>query len=333
RGRNWRGGHWRGGGSGRQNGGWERVLPALVARRAETILTTGALLAGIAVVVARLFARRTAADAPGEPYSPAAGFALLLAGVGLTLSLIPEFVYLRDNFGTRMNTVFKFYYQAWVVFSVAAAYGLYSLLAEQRARQPVSALVRGGVTALLVAVLALGLIYPALGILHRALLETGRLGAEAPAPLTLDGGRTLVGQADYDAVACLSQLVGAGTAVVAEAVGNSYEWQHGRSATLAGIPVVINWPGHQSQWRGPTYGAVTGTRVQDIERLYTDLRWDVAQGIIERYGIEYVFFGAAERARYGPVGEDKFRENLELVCDFATSRVYRVGKSERTARR
>lgn len=316
-----------------QNGGWERVLPALIARRAETILTTGALLVGIAVVVARLFARRTAADEPGEPYSPAAGFALLLIGVGLTLSLIPEFVYLRDNFGTRMNTIFKFYYQAWVVFSVAAAYGMYSLLTDQREGQPVSALARAGVTALLVVVLALGLIYPVLGIFHRALLETGRLDAETPSPLTLDGGRTLVGQADYEAVACLGRIVGTNTAVVAEAVGNSYEWQHGRVATLAGIPVVMNWPGHQSQWRGPTYSAVTGTRVQDIERLYTDLRWDVAQGIIERYNIDYVFFGSTERARYGAAGEDKFRENLETICDFGTSRVYRVSRGERTARR
>ena len=315
-----------------QYGGWEQVLPGLVARRAETILTTLALLAGIALVVARLFGRPAEADERAEPYTPAAGFALLLVGVGLTLSLIPEFVYLRDNFGTRMNTIFKFYYQAWVVFSVAAAYGLYSLLAEQRMGRPVNALARAGVTALLVAVLALGLIYPALGIHHRAFLETGRLGAETPAALTLDGSGTLVGQADYDAITCLSRVVGSAAATVAEAVGNSYEWQYGRVATLTGIPVVMNWPGHQSQWRGPTYGATTGSRVQDIERLYTDLRWDVAQEIIDRYGIDYVFFGTTERSRYGAAGEDKFRENLEVVCDFGVSRVYRVGTSERQAR-
>lgn len=315
-----------------QNGGWEQVLPALAARRAETIVTTLALLAGVALVVARLFARPAAGgDAADRLYSPAAGFALLLVGVGAALSLIPEFVYLRDNFGTRMNTIFKFYYQVWVVFSVAAAYGVYSLLAEAHRWSPAGPALRAGVTALLVAVLALGLIYPALGIYHRALLETGRLGAASPSALTLDGGRSLVSQADYDAVACLSQLVGDTAAVVAEAVGNSYEWQYGRVATLAGIPVVINWPGHQSQWRGPTYGAATGARLQDIERLYTDLRWDVAREIIERYGIDYVFVGTTERLRYGAAGEDKFRENLAVVCDFGDSRVYRAGAGERVA--
>ena len=48
-------------------------------------------------------------------------FALMLAAIGLGLVLVPEIVYLRDNFGWRMNTIFKFYYQAWLLFGVAGA--------------------------------------------------------------------------------------------------------------------------------------------------------------------------------------------------------------------
>ncbi|MEZ4734533.1 MAG: DUF2298 domain-containing protein [Caldilineaceae bacterium] len=49
-------------------------------------------------------------------------FVLLLGAVGLLLVYAPEFVYLRDNFGTRMNTVFKFYYQAWLLFGLVLSY-------------------------------------------------------------------------------------------------------------------------------------------------------------------------------------------------------------------
>jgi uncharacterized membrane protein len=69
---------------------------------------------------------------------------------------------------------------------------------------------------------------------------------------------------------------------------------------------------------------VAGTREQDINRLYTDLRWDAVVDIIKQYGINYVFYGDSERQKYGPAGEDKFRENLEPVCDSNGSRFYRV---------
>ena len=41
-------------------------------------------------------------------------FILLLVFLAAMLVLAPEFVYLRDLFGKRMNTSFKFDHQAWI---------------------------------------------------------------------------------------------------------------------------------------------------------------------------------------------------------------------------
>jgi YYY domain-containing protein len=60
-------------------------------------------------------------------------FTLALAALGLGLTLTPEVVYLRDNFGWRMNTIFKFYYQAWLLFGLAGAFTIVTSL-EPRAR-------------------------------------------------------------------------------------------------------------------------------------------------------------------------------------------------------
>ena len=49
-------------------------------------------------------------------------FVLCLVAIAALLTFAPEFVYLRDNFGNRMNTVFKFYYQGWLLLAIAAAY-------------------------------------------------------------------------------------------------------------------------------------------------------------------------------------------------------------------
>ena len=67
-----------------------------------------------------------------EPHSqfvpPPTVFILFLITVGSVLVIAPEFVFLRDQFVDRMNTIFKFYYQAWWLLSMAAAFGVAVLL-------------------------------------------------------------------------------------------------------------------------------------------------------------------------------------------------------------
>ena len=57
--------------------------------------------------------------------------------------------------------------------------------------------------------------------------------------------------------------------VIAEAVGGGYT-VYGRISEYTGLPTVINWPDHESQW-GRT-GAELGTRQDDIKTLYSYFR-------------------------------------------------------------
>ncbi len=328
------------------NGGWSAVLPQLVERRITYGLTSLLMLVGIALVVARLFPRGadkrrgddeddTILDPESRrrvKYPPATGFALLLLGIGFSLVLLPDFVYLRDNFAVRINTVFKFYYQTWIVFSLVGAYAVYSLLFDQEQGRPVAVL-RYGFSGALVIVLLLGLLYPVLAVHSRAMIETGYYarGADNPPVLTLDGSsrmpRTLD---DFAAIQCLADRVEGDDAVVSEAVQLAYRSYYARVGSITGIPIVIGWENHERQWRGATYNEIAGTRAADMNELYTDLRWDLALPILERYGIDYVFYGATEHEQYGSAGEAKFQENLEVVCEFGESRVYAVGEDDLT---
>ncbi len=60
----------------------------------------------------------------------ALAFPLVLVSVGLYLLAGAELFYVVDSFGgafRRMNTVFKVYYQAWLLLGLAGVYGIYSV--------------------------------------------------------------------------------------------------------------------------------------------------------------------------------------------------------------
>jgi YYY domain-containing protein len=326
------------------SGGMEAVLPALLERRIAYSITAVVLIAGIVLVVARLLPRLHTPARAGDgttsiddavearsviTYTPATGFALLLIGLGIVMVLLPEFIYLRDNFGNRMNTVFKFYYQTWTLWSLAGAFAVYSILADHRWSARVRALavgVRAGYALYAGLVIVLALPYIVLGVYYRTQIETGRWDAapETARPISLDGAWTIAAADDLEAIQCLSRLV-QGSAVVAERVGGSYDIgipPTGLAGRLAGLQNVFNWAGHQQQWRGATYGTIAGTRESDLDALYADPTLRTTQIIVDRYRIDYIVFGTAERQKYGSEAEIKFRDVLPIVCQSGNTRIY-----------
>ncbi len=155
------------------------LIGRLIQRRIDFGLTSIILLLGIVMVLARIFPARDQAQVGGEvaitwvKYPSATGFVLLLIGMGLVLTLFPEFLYLKDNFGVRINTVFKFYYQAWVLWSIAGAYAVYSIMADARLPLPHFAL-RLGFAVIVALSMGAGLVYTVESFYHRSQVETGR---------------------------------------------------------------------------------------------------------------------------------------------------------------
>jgi len=245
-------------------------------------------------------------------YSPFAirNFALLLFATGALLTLVVEFVYLRDQFGTRMNSVFKFYFQAWVLWAIAGAYALADFVRRGRV----------GVVIPAALLIAAGLVYPALAIPARA--------REYGDPPTLDGAAYLA-QAqpdDYAAITWLNQNV-YGAPVILEAPGDhlrAYVYE-GRVSAHTGLPTVLGWAGHEYQWRG-NYDE-QARREPDIEALYTSVDADEVLTLLDKYDISYVYVGPVERARYPAAGLAKFAQLMEIVYDSSTVTIYRVGAS------
>jgi YYY domain-containing protein len=244
------------------------------------------------------------ASGMGEPAAP---FVHLLLVIGSLLVLAPEFVFLRDQFGSRLNTIFKFYYQAWLFLSLAAAFAVAILL--KNLRGAAEWVFRGA----LVIVLIVSLTYPVLALSNKTNGFHPSLG------WTLDDF-VRIQRDNPDEAAAILWLRSAQDGVLVEAVGGSYS-SFGRISEYTGLPTVLGWPGHESQWRGG--GDPQGTREQDVTQLYTTSDWDAARALVSKYDIRYVYVGGLERSTYR-VQEDKFQQNLGLVFQRGAVAIYQV---------
>lgn len=289
-----------------------QFIGAASLRRLSYIGSLITLLAVLIPALAFLFPKITTTENRSpitDHQSLAAGiprsFVLILLTLGAILVLTPEFVYLRDQFGYRINTVFKFYYQAWMLWSLAAAFATAYLLQNLRGIKDILFRVLIGL------VIFAGLLYPTFGLLTKTNNFKPLFG------YTLDDFDR-VKRENPDEAAAIEFLLNAANGVVAEAVGDGYSG-YARISMFTGLQTVLGWPGHEAQWRG-SYEP-QGSRRDDITKLYTTTRWQEAQSIIKQYNIRYIYIGTLERLSMR-VNEEKFQVYLKPVFQQGSVVIY-----------
>ncbi len=257
----------------------------------------------------------------------------MAAGLGLTL--VVEIFVLDGDVG-RMNTVFKFYLQVWLMLSVAcgvAAVWAWPSICASR--------LRPAWTAVLGLLLFLALLYPL-----TATPAKWKVRMSHDAPNTLDGeaflayvdygdtdfagsGVTIRPAEDLGAIDWLRRNV-EGTPVIMEAHGgNPYRSIAARIAMYTGLPNVIGWDWHQRQQRAVSPGTAVTNRIDDVNNFYNTLDPAVARNILAKYDVEYIVVGSLENAYYWPEGQAKFDQmiadgSLTEVFRDATARILRV---------
>jgi YYY domain-containing protein len=292
---------------------WGDLLAQLIARRLASPWTSFFLalfLAVLIVLLLRGLRRKKAGDTdPGTgsvPADPSTTFVLWITLMGLALTFSVEFVYLRDTFGTRMNTVFKFYYQAWVLLSLSGAYAVFYVLQGSLMRRPRSRPARWGrlVWALvLLALFGMSAVYPLVASYNKA-------GGYQAAP-TLDGTAYMAEHHpdDHAAIEWLNENVEGAPGIV-EATGGSYSY-FARVSAQTGLPTVLGWGGHELQWRGNYDEA--GRREPDISTIYESLDPDLTLTLLDKYGIKYVYVGDLERQKYPQLTMAKFDQLFDVA--------------------
>jgi uncharacterized membrane protein len=230
------------------------------------------------------------------------GFALVLlvAGVGLVLSLELVHARLPGTSHPRWNTSLKVAVQGWTLAAAGGAGGAAAVLARCRDRLAAGAgserspdrrarVASWTAVAVVALVLATSLLFP----VFVAGQEAASDAVEGTYNGTLDG-RNHLERAHPDEAAALAWLDDReGTPTIAEAPGRSYHWTSPAS-TFTGLPTVVGWD-HQAEYRGP---AAYERRVAEVDAIYTG-NWSAASGSLARHDVRYVYVGPNERERYG----------------------------------
>ncbi len=263
-------------------------------------------------------------------YQPERRFAHLLFFLGLGILLGCEVVYMQDFLQGgeyyRMNTIFKFYIQAWVLLSVAGAAVLPQLWWHLRWRR----LWQGAFLALFLA----SSIYTVFGTQVRV---RDRFPGAKPPLGTLDGlafmtvGRytwpdesnPIELRYDYEAIQWFLANV-EGTPVVAEAPLPYYREGGLKVASYTGLPTLVG--AHQNEQR---YGWMVAQREAEAHSLYESTDLEETKALMEELHISYIYVGQLERTVYPAQSLAKFdvlseEGYLELAYENPKVRVYKV---------
>lgn len=240
---------------------------------------------------------------PGQP--DAKRVVLFMTGSALALTLFVD-VFVIPGAG-RMNTVFKFYLQAWTLFSLSAGAALIWLLPA------VSRWTSTWGTAwqsLLVFLIGSAALFPLLA--GYAKIED-RMTVNPPH--TLDGmaymadahyadeGKEFNLDEDYRAIFWMQENV-KGSPVIVETNTPEYRWGS-RFTIYTGLPGVVGWNWHQRQQRTLTPSEWVTDRVAQISVFYNTHDEGVVIEFLKKYQVKYIVVGQLERVYY-PTGLDKF---------------------------
>ena len=232
---------------------------------------------------------------------------LFLIGTSLAITLMVELVYVVGDIG-RMNTVFKFYLEAWTFFAVSAAVCLTWMIDSVRKWRPS---LKGFWQVIFYILVSSAALYPLLGGVAKI---KDRMSMDAPH--TLDGmaymqtavyhdlDTRLDLSQDYRAIRWMQDNI-QGSPVIVEANQVEYHWAT-RYTVYTGLPGVVGWNWHQRQQRTLTPHEWVFSRVEAVNVFFDIPDLDYARDFLEKYQVSYIVVGQLERAKYSSGGIDKF---------------------------
>ena len=242
---------------------------------------------------------------------------LILAFVGLNLIIGVEIFFFRDIFVDsnfdyfRTNTVFKFYYHAWIFWGIAATYFAYCLAVYIKEKKRWAA----SVALVIIAIFWIGCV----AYIFKAVADFYPF--KTAQHVSVDGTSYLKlnNLPDYNAINWINENIN-GQPVILEAVGEAYTY-YSRITTHTGLITVMGWPTHEWQWRGDPKLAFS--RADDAKLMYEATSAPQLIDLLEKYNVDYIYVGDLEREKYPGLNEDLIASISRKIYEADNTRIYK----------
>lgn len=244
-------------------------------------------------------------------------FPLILLFAALCLIFGVEFFFFKDIFFSsnydyfRTNTVFKFYYHAWIIFGIASVWFVYAIITHFKQKSHY-------VKSIAMVICAL-FFFATTAYIFKAVNDFYPI-SQPDVVKTLDGigfiknpgiiytdenEQQLYSTSEYDALKWLQDNV-EGQPVVLEAVGEAYTY-FARVSTTTGLTTVMGWPTHEWQWRGSADLAFD--RKNEVDQFYkNEVDINAQKEFLDKYNVDYIYIGLKEWEVYGRVDEERMKD-------------------------
>ena len=252
-------------------------------------------------------------------------FVGILLAISIGLIIGPEILYVDDYFPRRMNTIFKLYYQAWVLLSVVGSLSLIYCLQVVTKPTLLKTVSRYSWFAGVI-VLTIGSFYYVPASMTS---KSEHFGLGYP---TLNGLAYIgVNTEEYMALQWLQSNVRTDEGVL-EAISESYggltgDQRGNRVSSSTGIPTILGWPGHELQWRGSSVNF--DYRRGAVDTIYEGKDINLALELLDEFQVQYVYVGSLEKEIYGEDTAERLGAWMSLAYpdktnSYTTIMIYKI---------
>ena len=222
----------------------------------------------------------------------------LLLFTAFILLYLSELFYVKDIFGNRMNTIFKFHYQVWIVFSITSGISLKFLL-EYNLRN-----ITRIILSISFLILATSNIYFVTASYLTKIKESSNLNPNLSSINHLENDTN-----KYELIKYL-RLNSNHNDVIIETQGKSYT-NDSQISSESRIPTILGWVGHQLQWRSNHSDIYN--REEDIDTFYISNDSQEIINIINKYSITMIILGPNEIEKYNINSLNKFLNISKII--------------------